>query len=59
MTTLIKKDLYRPDEVASYFGVTVKTIYRWIDAGKLEAVKIGGKLVKIPYKSIVKVQKPT
>jgi excisionase family DNA binding protein len=42
MMTLPKKDLLRPAEVAAYFSLSTKTIYGWIDQGKLEAVKIGG-----------------
>ena len=41
MTTLPDKELLRPDEVAAYFSLSVKTIYGWIATGKLEAVKIG------------------
>ena len=41
MTDLPNKDLLRPDEVAKYFSLSVRTIYGWIDTGKLKAVKIG------------------
>lgn len=36
-----KKDLLRPDEVARYFSLSVRTIYNWIDIGKLPAQRIG------------------
>lgn len=36
-----KKPFYNPQEVADLLGVKVLTVYRWIKAGKLEAVKIG------------------
>jgi excisionase family DNA binding protein len=47
MTDLPEKTLLRPDEVAAFWSVSVKTIYRWIDMGILEAVKKGG-TVRIP-----------
>ena len=36
------KDLLRPDEVAKFWRVSVKTIYRWIDLGIMPGVKKGG-----------------
>lgn len=48
------KTLFRPDELASIFGVTRATIYLWIDHGKLEAVKIAGSTIRIPRESAVK-----
>jgi excisionase family DNA binding protein len=47
MTDLPTKSLLRPDEVAAFWSVSVKTIYRWIDIGVLEAVKKGG-TIRIP-----------
>lgn len=41
MDNLPDKELFRVDEVASYFSLSVKTIYGWIDEGKIEAVKVG------------------
>lgn len=35
--------MYTPQEVADSLKVTVETIYDWINAGKFDAVKIGGK----------------
>ena len=40
MHKLPDKELLRPDEVADYFSVSRKTIYAWIDSGKLKAVKV-------------------
>ena len=37
MTDLPQKPLLRVDEVATYFDVTERTIYLWIDHGLLEA----------------------
>ena len=39
--TLPKRDLLRPSEVADYFGMSVKTIYGWINEGKISVVRIG------------------
>jgi excisionase family DNA binding protein len=47
MFTLPDKPLLRPDEVAKFWSVSVKTIYRWIDTGIIQAVKKGG-TVRIP-----------
>lgn len=38
------KDLLRPDEVAKFWRVSVKTVYRWIDIGIMPGVKKGGTL---------------
>ena len=51
-TTLPKKDLFRIDEVASYFSVTDRTIRLWIEHGHLGAKKISG-VVRIPRESIL------
>ena len=51
-STLPKKDLFRIDEVATYFSVTERTIRLWIDHGHLTAVKKGG-VIRIPRKSIL------
>lgn len=48
MSELPKKALLRPDEVARYYSVSVRTIYDWIDSGQIKAVRIaGGKLLRI------------
>jgi len=57
MTTLPEKELLRPDEVAKYFSVTRKTVYRWIETGKLRAVKIA-RLIRIPREAILEMKNP-
>ena len=47
MKTLPEKELLRPDEVAEFWSVSVKTIYRWIDLGIIPGVKKGG-TVRVP-----------
>lgn len=51
MNGLPQKPLFRVDEVASYFDVTARTIYLWIDHGLLEAEKYRG-VIRIPRESI-------
>ena len=51
-STLAKKDLFRIDEVATYFSVTERTIRLWIDHGHLIAVKKAG-TIRIPRASIL------
>ena len=57
MAKLPDKDLLRPDEVAAYLSLSVKTIYRWIDEGKLEAIKVGEKTLRIPHEAIKTLKK--
>ena len=57
MSELPNKELLRPDEVAKYLSVSRKTIYLWIDTGKLDAVRIS-RLIRIPRKSVLDLQKP-
>lgn len=47
MTELPDKTLLRPDEVAAFWSVSVKTIYRWIELGIIPGVKKGG-VVRVP-----------
>ena len=47
------KDWFRPDEVAKHFGVHKSTVYRWIESGKMEAVKLSKKLIRISKKAII------
>lgn len=58
MNGLPNKDLLRPNEVAIYFSVSRKTIYSWVDTGKIEAVKVNG-FIRIPRESVDKVKIPT
>ena len=41
-------------ELAGIFKVSVKTLYGWIDQGKLDAVKIGSRAVRIPREAAVR-----
>jgi len=45
------KQYYRVDEVAEYFSISVRTVYRLIEEGELSRVKIRGCL-RIPLGEI-------
>jgi excisionase family DNA binding protein len=55
--TLPDKSLYRPDEVAEYYRVHKKTIWKWISEGKLVAIRIN-KTLRIPRESLKDLEKP-
>jgi len=42
MTHLPNKELLRVDEVAAFWRVSKKTVYRWIDLGIIPGEKKGG-----------------
>ena len=50
-----EKRLFRPDEVAKLFDVSVRTVYGWCDAGKLEFLRIGGRTMRIERECIIKI----
>ena len=41
---LPKKELFRVDEVASYFGISERCVRLWIDHGHLQCEKIVGSI---------------
>lgn len=53
MTNLPEKAYYRPDEIAEYFSVSKRTVYVWIDTGKLPAIKIAGTTVRVSRESLL------
>lgn len=57
MKTLPEKDLFRVEEVADYFDVKKRTIYRWIDEEILKAEKIGG-IIRIHRQAIIECRRP-
>jgi excisionase family DNA binding protein len=58
LTGLPKKELLRPDEVAEYLRLDIRTIYDWIACGDLKAVRVGGKCLRIPREAVEKVVIP-
>jgi excisionase family DNA binding protein len=57
MTDLPNKPMLRPDEVATFWRVSVKTIYRWIDLGIIPGVKKGG-TVRVPREEAAQCKRP-
>ena len=53
MGELPDKALLRVGEVAAYFSVKPRTVYGWIESGKMEAVKIVGS-VRISQEEVKK-----
>jgi len=51
---LPKKGLFRRNEVAAYFGITVRCVDLWIRHGILEKVNKVGGTVQIPRDSILR-----
>ena len=56
MNTLPEKELLRPDEVAQYYSVSRSTVYSWISDGRLLAIKVAGKTLRIPRKSLKRIE---
>jgi excisionase family DNA binding protein len=54
--TLPEKDLFRVDEVATYFSITTRTVRSWILSGKLPAEKIVG-TIRISRDSVLNLKK--
>ncbi len=52
------KEFFRPDEVAKHFAVKVRTIYTWINTGRLNAEKIAGSTIRITRKAIEEIREP-
>lgn len=51
---LPEKSWLRPDEVATFCRVSVRTVYRWIDEEKLTVRKYGRKSLRIYRDSVVR-----
>lgn len=59
MNTLPNKALLRPDEVAAYFSVDVRTVYLWIEEGIIQnAIRVTKKTIRIPREEAIRIQKP-
>lgn len=49
---LPEKVTFRPAEAADYWQVTRTTVYNWVRRGRLEAVRVNGRL-RIPREAIL------
>lgn len=59
LNTLPNKALLRPDEVADYFSVDVRTVYLWIEEGIIQnAIRVTKKTIRIPREEAIRIQKP-
>lgn len=59
MNTLPNKALLRPDEVAEYYSVDVRTVYLWIEEGIIQnAIRVTKKTIRIPREEAIRIQKP-
>ncbi|MCX5810163.1 MAG: helix-turn-helix domain-containing protein [Proteobacteria bacterium] len=57
--TLPDKLFFRPSDVAHMFDISVKTVYGWIETGKLRAIRITDRTLRIPRAAIEKILKET
>jgi len=49
------KAFFRPDEIADYFGVAKRTVYVWIDTGRLRSIKVAGTTVRISREALLEI----
>lgn len=59
MEKLRQKELLSPREVANLLSVAKSTVYYWITTGRLEAVKLPGKTLRIRRSAVEDAQKST
>ena len=59
MTDLSAKSLLRPKKVAEILDVNLSTVYWWISTGKLEAIRLPGKTLRISRQVIEELQQHT
>lgn len=59
MEQLPLKSMYRVDEVRKYLQVSRSTIYNMIADGRLEAIRIAGRTLRIPRAAVEKTLEST
>ena len=52
--TILTKSFYSPAEVAELASVSPSTILNYIKSGKLPAVRLSERLIRIPRKAVVR-----
>ena len=50
---LFDVELLTIQQVATWARVSTKSIYRWIEAGKIPVVKIGARTYRIPARAVI------
>ena len=50
---LLDVELLTIQQVATWAKVSTKSIYRWIEAGKIPVVKIGKRTYRIPARAVI------
>ena len=59
MSTLVfdipEKRMFRPDEVAEFFDVSPRTIYRWCENGQLKFIRIGPARIRITRECVISI----
>ncbi len=50
---LFSIELLTVQQVADWAKVSTKTVYRWIDAGELPAIRFGRRTFRIPVKTVI------
>lgn len=59
MTDLPEKATYRVSEIATYYGVTERTVYLWIEKGQLETIQTPGGQSRITRDALDKCRFPS
>ena len=54
----LEDDLYTIPEVAKALRVSVSTVWRWIDAGRLPALRVGQRRIRIRKQDLTIVMQP-
>jgi len=57
LENLPERPYYKPQQIAVFYNVHVRTVYGWISEGKLEAVKVGGSM-RIPRQAVKEFARP-
>jgi excisionase family DNA binding protein len=54
-----ERDFYTVAQAAKYLGVSPSTVWRWIEADRLEAYRVGPKNIRIKKEDLARVVQPT
>ena len=47
--------LYTVEQVARYLSFHKNTVYRWIEAGKLQVIRVGSGKIRIPHSELLRI----